>query len=411
MKNFVINNRNKIFDFINNNEAAVFFCGNSAHKVGDEFYPFTPNRNFYYLTGLSEPGLILLLSKCDEKPNARLFIKRPDPETAKWTGAYLTDRECENISGIKDFTFIDEFDKYINDKICQKTITKFYIDFDKQIPKNVSPAIDFAEKIIANSPVPQISDISGFMASLRAVKTDFEVENIKKAIQITKNGVYSMMKNAKPGMYEYELEAYFDYELKHKGVFDKAFASIIAGGKNAAVLHYSSNNCSVSDGSLVLCDVGAAWGYYSGDITRTFPISGTFTDRQRELYNIVLEGNLLTQELIKPGIPFKRLNENLIDYYAKALKSIGLISLKEDVKNYYWHKVSHFLGLETHDIGRGDEGVITEGMVFTVEPGLYIADEGIGIRIEDDILVSKEGCICLSEDIIKKPEDIEEFMK
>lgn len=219
-----------------------------------------------------------------------------------------------------------------------------------------------------------------------------------------------MMRNAKPGMAEYEIEAYFDFELKRRGVKDFAFKSIAASGINASVLHYSDNNSVTKDGDLILFDVGAQWNYYNGDITRTFPVNGRFTQRQREIYDIVLEGQRKVIKAIKPGTEFKRLNEILIQHYGCELKKIGLIENDSEVSKYYFHSVSHMLGLETHDAGRHNEGILKEGMVFTVEPGLYIPEEEIGIRIEDNVIVTKDGCRVLSKDIIRTADEIEKFM-
>ena len=242
------------------------------------------------------------------------------------------------------------------------------------------------------------------------IKEDCEIEKIEKAIDITKKGIYAMMSNSKSGMMEYEIEAYFDFELKRNGVKDYAFKSIAASGKNGTVLHYSDNNCKTNDNDLILFDVGAQWGYYNGDITRTFPVNGKFTPRQKEIYNIVLEGQRKVIKAIKPGLEFKRLNEILKEHYALELKKIGLISCDDEVSKYYYHSVSHMLGLETHDVGRHNEGLLQEGMVFTVEPGLYIAEEEIGIRIEDNIVVTSDGCRILSKDIIRTVDEIESFM-
>jgi Xaa-Pro aminopeptidase len=253
-------------------------------------------------------------------------------------------------------------------------------------------------------------DAHPILAKLRQIKRPVEVENIKKAIEITGRGINAMLKNARAGMYEYEIEAYFDFELKRAGVKDFAFKSIAASGKNATVLHYSENNCKAADNDLILLDVGAQYGYYSGDITRTFPVNGKFTPRQRELYDIVLGGNRLIVDTIKPGIEFKSLNIKLKEYYAAELKKIGLIENADEVSKYYYHGVSHMLGLETHDVGRHNEGLLKAGMVLTVEPGLYIAEEGIGIRIEDDVLVTENGCEVLSPDIPRTAEEIEAVM-
>lgn len=219
------------------------------------------------------------------------------------------------------------------------------------------------------------------------------------------------MLNIKPKMYEYEIEAYFDFILKKNGIKDKAFQSIIASGKNGTILHYADNNSEIKDGDLILADVGAQFQYYNGDITRTFPANGKFTPQQKQIYNIVLEGQKKVIDSVVAGIPFLSLNEILKDFYYTELTKIGLVKTKEDVSKYYYHSVSHFLGAETHDICLNDKGTLEKGMIITVEPGLYIEELGIGIRIEDDVLVTENGCEVLSKDMIKTVEEIEEFMK
>ncbi|MCD8091160.1 MAG: aminopeptidase P N-terminal domain-containing protein [Clostridiales bacterium] len=411
MREFVCQNRKYVFDFLNDGEAALFFSGGEIKKLGDELYPFAPDRNFYYLTGISDKNIILYMEKARGECRQVLFTERPDPEKEKWTGAVLKPEEAKELSGIENIMFTDELNSEIEDSLFKNRITKVYLDLEKRLFSDSSPALRFGKFLRKSYPHIAVGDIYPYLSDKRTVKADFEIENIKKAIEITKNGIYAMMKNVRPGMYEYEAEAYFDFELKRAGVFDKAFTSIVASGINGAVLHYSKNNSIIKNGSLLLCDVGAAWNLYSGDITRTFPGGGKFTDRHRFFYSIVLEGNYMIQDIIKEGVPFKSLNESLKKYYAKELKTIGLIKDSSDVSKYYWHNVSHLLGLETHDAGRHNEGLLKEGMVLTVEPGLYIAEEEIGIRIEDDVLVKRDGCVNLSSDIIKEPEDIENFMK
>ncbi len=217
------------------------------------------------------------------------------------------------------------------------------------------------------------------------------------------------MTNAKPGMMEYEIEANFDYVLKCNGVTDYAFHTIAASGVNATVLHYSQNNTKTQEGDLILFDLGAQWNYYNADITRTFPLNGKFTERQKEIYNIVLKAMEDTMAVIRPGVPFSKLNETTRASLAEGLKGIGLIKEDSELSRYYFHGVSHYLGLDTHDVGSG-EMELKPGMVLTVEPGLYIEEEKIGIRIEDDVLVTDSGYENLSKDIIKTIEDIEAFM-
>lgn len=410
MKNFVCDNRKYVSELLRDGEAALFFSGTPQKKSGDEDYPFAVNRNFYYLTAIKDKNIILYMEKAKGEKREVLFLERPDPEKEKWVGGVLKEAEAKALSGIDTVKYIDEFNEETEDSLFKNRITGVYLDMEKRRFTDTSPALKFGGFLKEAYPYIEIRNIYPYLSEKRTVKSEAERENIKKAVDITQKGIYAMTKNVRPGMYEYELEAYFDFELKRAGVFDKAFASIVASGINGTVLHYSKNTGIIEDNSLVLCDVGASYNLYSGDITRTFPSKGKFTPRQRDIYNIILEGNYMIQDMIKEDIPFKSLNEALKDYYARALKAIGLIKDKDEVKKYYWHGVSHLLGLETHDVGRHNEGLLKAGTVLTVEPGLYIAEEEIGIRIEDDVVVTKNGCLNLSADIIKKPDDIENFM-
>jgi len=245
---------------------------------------------------------------------------------------------------------------------------------------------------------------------MRTVKDEAEIECIRRAIDITREGVIAMMQHARPGMREYELEAHFDFALRSRGVREHAFPPIVAGGERACVLHYVDNDQVIEDGQLVLCDLGAQYGCYSADITRTFPISGRFTARQREIYNIVLAAMEATIEAIRPGVTTGELNDVTRSVLAQELKRIGLIQDDSEVARYYYHGVSHRLGLDTHDVG-SPKWPLEAGDVITVEPGLYIAEEGIGIRIEDDVLVTEDGAVNLSLSIPKDPDEIERIMR
>jgi Xaa-Pro aminopeptidase len=397
-------------DKMADNSIAVIFSGNVKKKLGDENYPFAPDRNFYYLTAIDKPNLILMLVKKDNQTEAMLFTERYDEVKAKWVGAVISQDECKELSGITSFGYIDEFDEVFSGRVFNGHTENIYLDLENRDFNCATPALEFSARLNKNYPALNLYDAHPILAKLRQIKRPVEVENIKKAIEITGRGINAMLKNARAGMYEYEIEAYFDFELKRAGVKDFAFKSIAASGKNATVLHYSENNCKAADNDLILLDVGAQYGYYSGDITRTFPVNGKFTPRQRELYDIVLGGNRLIVDTIKPGIEFKSLNIKLKEYYAAELKKIGLIENADEVSKYYYHGVSHMLGLETHDVGRHNEGLLKAGMVLTVEPGLYIAEEGIGIRIEDDVLVTENGCEVLSPDIPRTAEEIEAVM-
>lgn len=407
---FYINNRTKLENKLEDNSAAFLFSGKAPVKLGDEYYQFTPLRNFYYMTGLDRQNMIYFSYKKAGAVTHSIFIPRYDELKAKWVGAELLPNEVEEISGIQNIYYIDEFDEIVSNILFSKRIENIYLDLENRYFDDNSLSLELSKKFIKNYPYINIKNLHNIIAEFRMIKEPEEIEYITKAIDITGKGINAMMKNSKVGMYEYEIEAYFDFELKKNGIKDFAFKSIAASGGNATILHYSKNDSKTKDNDLIMFDVGAQYKYYNGDITRTFPVNGKFTDRQKQIYNIVLEGQLKVIESIKPGMEFKRLNEILKEHYAVELKKIGLIDFDEEVSKYYYHGVSHMLGLETHDVGRHNEGLLEEGMVFTVEPGLYIADENIGIRIEDNVVVTKDGCRVLSKNIIKSVEDIENFM-
>lgn len=409
-KCFFEENRRKLYDKLENNSIVLLYSGKAPQKLGDESYNFTPLRNFYYMTGLDRQNMIVMLYKKDNLYQTTLFIEPFDELKAKWVGAVMLSDDARSKSGIEDINYIYNFDEVFSALMFNKRVEHIYMDFENRSFKLDNFVEKLSKRIAENYPYVDFRNVHNTIAELRMIKSKYEVENIKKAIDITGKGIYSMMSHSRAGMMEYEIEAYFDFELKKNGVKDFAFKSIAASGKNATVLHYSDNNCKTGENDLILFDVGAQWNYYNGDITRTFPVNGHFTPRQKEIYNIVLEGQQKVISSIKPGLEFKRLNEILKEHYAVELKRIGLITCDDEVSKYYYHGVSHMLGLETHDVGRHNEGVLEEGMVFTVEPGLYIEQESIGIRIEDNVVVTSTGCDVLSKNIIKTVEDIEKFM-
>ncbi|MBR5467967.1 MAG: aminopeptidase P family protein, partial [Firmicutes bacterium] len=360
-------------------------------------------RHFYYLTGVDRERIIAVLTKTDGKENAVLYIEPFDETKAKWVGPVLLENEAKEISGIEDIKYISDFEDDM--KALSADIKKIYIDCErKDLSEDKMP-----EGIRKYFSSQEFGDLFEIISSFRTIKEDWEMERIEKAIDITVDAIKEMMKNIRPGMAEYEAEAYYDFVLTKNGVTDKAFKTIAASGKNGCILHYQKNNCIMNDGDLILVDAGAQYKWYNGDITRTFPINGKFTDKQKEIYNIVLGGQKMVIDMVKEGVEYPSLNEALKDYYFDELSKIGLISTKEDVSKYYNHDVSHFLGAETHDVGDRKQ-VLKEGMVITVEPGLYIEELGIGIRIEDDVLVTKDGCRVLTAAMPKTVEDIERFM-
>ena len=406
-KEFYKNNRNKLINKIEDNSIVILFAGNAPKKTADEKYLFTPNRNFYYLTGIDEEDHILVLLKINGVTRDILFIKEVDEVREKWEGKTIRKEEVYDVCGIENVQYLNSFNGFIEKELLNNDSLNIYLDLEKG-----NYSYKFLSEIKDKYFNINIKNIFSEIAKLRLIKDEEEINRMRKAISITIEGVKELMKNSKEGIREYELEAYFDFVCKKNGVKDFAFKTIAAAGKNATILHYVTNDSKIKDGDLILFDLGAQYKYYNGDISRTFPINGKFTERQKEVYNSVLYVNQRIIEEMKPGVKFLELNSLAKSLIAKECIKLGLIENEKDVDKYYYHSIGHSLGLDTHDVELRNRDVILEaGMVYTVEPGIYIEEEGIGIRIEDDILITKDGNEVLTKDMIKTVDEIEEFMK
>ena len=396
-----IEHRKKIASFMDDNSILISF----APKEGENKY--NPDRNFFYASGIKESRDILVLTKFNNKLNELLFIKPYDPIAEKWVGRGLNKEEAYNISGIKDIRYIDSF---------KQTISSYYVDnvnvyldlFRVEEDDALSAVETYAKEIKEKFPYVNIRNARDLFKHARTIKSSEEINEIRKAIHITRFGIEALMTNVKSGMYEYQLESYFDQQIKFNGADGYSFDTIAASGKNSCCLHYSDNKDIIPDNSLILFDLGATNNLYCADISRTFPVNGKFSDRQKEIYNIVLKGQELMFKTMRPGITTRECNQVLVKYYEEELKKIGLIEKPEDVSKYYFHGVSHHLGLDCHDLC--DYTPLKPGSVISNEPGLYIPEENIGIRIEDDVLITEDGCECLSKEILKSVDDIEAFM-
>lgn len=409
-KDFFIGNRNTLLKSLEDNSILVLYAGEAPHRSADSYHHYTPNRNFYYITGIPREKAIFMLSKKADKVESTIFIERKDPMVEKWVGIKMSAEEAKEASGVENIKYIDEF-KEAFAKALTFGFGNLYLDLER--PNWDDPVTleqSFAKETATRYPAVKIKDIYHTICMQRLYKKQEELDCIKYAIDVTNKGIENMMKNAKTGMYEYELEAYFDFALTSNGIREHAFPTIAASGENGVILHYVTNDRKTEENDLILCDLGAAYGYYSADITRTFPVSGKFTDRQKTIYNIVLKALEETTKAVKPGMKLTDLNNITKGVLADGLKGIGLIKEDAELSKYYYHGVSHYLGLDTHDVGERDLP-FQPGVVITVEPGLYIAEENIGIRIEDNVLVTENGYENLSKAIIKKAEEIEAFMQ
>ncbi|MEG1002507.1 MAG: aminopeptidase P family protein [Clostridium sp.] len=406
-------NRERLREKMKDDSVVILFAGVAPKKTADEKYEFTPNRNFYYLTGINEEDHMLVLFKKKGELTAKMFIKETDEEKEKWHGKTIRKEEVFDINGIDDVAYLGEFRAFLNKLLNESEDLTLYLDLERdEFDSLPTLSSTFCKKLRNKYPHVNIKNIFPLMAPLRLVKSPGEVREMQKAIDITIKGVESIMKNIKPGMKEYELEAYFEFECKRRGVCDYAFKTIAAAGKNATILHYVDNNCEAKDGDLILFDLGAQVNYYNGDISRTFPVSGKFTDRQKEVYEAVLRVNERVIRSLKPGVNFLEINRLSREWIGEECVKLGIIKDKEEVTKYYWHSIGHSLGLDTHDIDNpGRDTVLEPGMVYTVEPGIYISEENIGVRIEDDVLITADGNEVLTRNMIKSVSEIEGFMK
>ena len=407
--NYHTKNRELLLTKIEDRSIVLLTSGSFIKKSADENYPFSVNPNFYYLTGIDEANVMLLMVKTKTISIQQLYIAKADRMMEKWVGKTIAIEEAQTRSQIKDILYIDDLNEQINQLITEHRIKNIYIDDED------NDLFSLGRNLLNKYPKLQelkLFDVYPLIIKQRAIKSDEEIEALKEAIKVTDKGIMNMLDHMHSGIYENQLEAYFDHTLKdHK--MKPAFTTIAAGGVRATTLHYVSNDQKINDNELVLFDLGAMNDHYCADISRTFPVNGRFTQRQRLIYEIVLKAQQNVIDAIRPNVTLSDLQRITVKTYQKELKKIGLIKegSEEEVRRYYYHGVSHSLGLDTHDVGVERDEPLQAGMVITVEPGLYIEEEAIGIRIEDDVLVTDDKAVVLSDMIIKEIEDIENYFK
>ena len=407
--------RNKLFNALDDNSVTILFSGAGRKKSGDENYPFTPNRNFYYLTGISQENSILLLIKNDNERQSYLFVEEKDEKLEKWTGYRLTLDQAREISGIENVcvrtTFEGKMLAFFSDnETTNEKISKFYLDLEPELKIAESKSTQTYKKELEVVHHLEVLDVGSIIGELRKIKSEAEIEMIREAIETTNLGLKHALLELGPGKHEYNLRNAFEFAVKEDQDSLFAFASIVAAGENATILHYPSQKDMVKTNDLVLFDVGASNGYYSADISRTYPASGKFNELQRKIYEIVLNCNKQTAKFMRPGITLMEANEFAKNFLADECVEKGLISSKEEIGKVYYHSVSHFLGLDTHDCGSKNDKLVP-GNVVTCEPGLYFKELGIGVRIEDDVLITEEGSEVLSESVVKDVDAIESMLR
>ncbi|MBQ7076995.1 MAG: aminopeptidase P N-terminal domain-containing protein [Lachnospiraceae bacterium] len=389
----------------------ILYSGKEVHVSEDEYYMFEVNKNFRYLTDIDRDNMVLFIDKTGKKVTETLFIEEADPLMEKWYGKKLTKDEAKEISGIEDVRFIDSFDNMLARMLTTCCIKNAYFDLyhhdaSDELDFNHKRAMEFHKK----NPAVVLKNAYEIIGYLRMSKDADEVKRISHAVDMTRQGLEAVMKELKPGMYEYQAQAIYEYTIHYLGSSGPSFPTIAGSGYNGTMLHYETNRCECKDGDLLLLDLGSKADGWCSDITRTYPVNGKFTKRQKDVYNVVLEANQHIAKIAKPGMTLRELNDECKKVLAKGAKKLGLIKEDSELSKYYMHGVGHHLGLDVHDASTYEGVKLRPGCVITDEPGLYIDEECIGIRIEDDLLITEDGCKVLSKDIIRKPDEIEAFM-
>ena len=405
--------RQTVFDRMADHSIAVLYSGIEHHVSADEYDLFTAhaNRNFFYLTGLRRDKMALVLDKAAAEPKTTLFIEEADPSMERWYGRKVTVDEAKELSGIDNVRFIDELDGALDMIMTREDVYTAYFDTyrhqKEDLPDyNVVKANEFK----AAYPGVSIRNIFPFVAEQRMQKDEDEIALTKEAIKLTDTALKNVLANLKPGMFEYEAQADFEYSIRRNGAEWTAFPTIAGSGMNGTMLHYDTNQDMMEDGSLLLMDLGARVRGYNSDITRTYPVNGKYTERQRQVYDIVLEANRTVLKEAKPGMTTVDLNNICKKVLAAGCIRLGLIEKEEEISRYYMHGVSHHLGIDVHDVTVDSNKKLRPGAIISDEPGLYIDEWEIGIRIEDDLLITEDGAVCLSEEIMRDADEIEAYM-
>jgi Xaa-Pro aminopeptidase len=420
-KNFFTENRKVLIDKLKEKSLVLVYSEDEFPKNGDQTFPFRQNSDTYYLSGIDQEEIILAICPNHSDASLRevLFIKKVDKTQVIWFGKKIDLEEAKKRSGVDTIFWMDEYDKLLP-KLMQES-EHIYL-WKNSAPKFTTDvpykALRMEEKLRKEYPKHKFEELAPLTTELRLIKKKEELQAMKKAVEITGKAYNRLLRKLKPGMMEYEVEANITYEYIRNGAQGHAYSPIVASGGNACILHYEENDQKCKDGDLLLLDFGAEYAYYAADCSRTIPINGKFTKRQADCYQAVLDVYKAAHKLYVPGNTINKINAEVNKMMEAKMIDLGLFT-KEDVEQqdkmnplytkYFMHGTAHFIGLDVHDVGSKDT-VFKEGMVLTCEPGLYIEEEGFGIRIETDIVVGKDP-IDLMQDFPVEISEIEALMK
>jgi len=416
--NLFKSNRSELFKLLNNNSIAIFNSNDLMPKNADQLMSFKQNSDLFYLSGIDQEETILVLIKCGEKMEEILFVRETNENIKIWEGEKISQEDAKKISGVNRVFWNTEFKSLLPSIV--RGVKTIYLNSNEHPRANVvveTRDARFEKWIKSKYPNYVYKKSAPFLHGIRSINKSEEINLIQHACNITQKGVRRVCDHLKPGVFEYEIQA----EIIHEFLLNKsrgfAYDPIIASGGNACILHYDSNNDRCNDGELVLMDFGAEYANYASDLTRCFPVNGRFSKRQKDVYNGVLRVMNEAKKLLRPGIFLSDYEQDVGTLMERELFDLGLISKKDlssfekktAYKKYYMHGTSHHLGLDVHDVS--DPSIpLKEGMVLTCEPGIYIPEENLGIRLENDILIQKSGNIDLMEKIPIETEEIEDML-
>ncbi|MDR3046203.1 MAG: aminopeptidase P N-terminal domain-containing protein [Bacteroidales bacterium] len=399
-KYFYIGNRKNIVAEIEEDSVVILTSHDEYPRCGDTTLPFRQNSDLLYLTGIDQEETTLIIAPWHPEPAYRevLFIKNPSPEMITWYGHRLSKEQASALSGIKTVMYIDSLETVLHNVIINSKHIYLHLPENPRMKMNFqTKEIRLAKQLRNEYPIHDFRRLAPILYPLRLIKQTDELNMLKRACEITEKAFLSAAKAVKPDKYEYEIEAELAYEMLKSGATGHSFAPLVASGENTCILHYITNDKMMKDGELVLMDFGAEYANYAGDCSRTIPVNGKFSPRQKEVYNAVLTIYKETIPLFKPGNTIHKINSFVFKRMEEEMIKLGLFTAEEVenqnpeaplFKKYYMHNTSHFIGLDVHDVGER-HWLFQPGNVLSCEPGIYIAEEGIGVRIETDVVVGE----------------------
>lgn len=411
-KEFHAGNRRRMYDMIKPASLLLLFAGDEIRKTNDEYYPFFAERDFVYMTGIRQKQSVLMAVKdASGMVTERMYMLPPDAFAERWTGRRLTPAEVEDISAVSDIRPLPRLENDIHMLATSGNYENIYLDLFRVSPEDIDrPAHAWLKKFRSEYPYIQPQNANAPIRKLRTIKQPCEIAALRRAEEITREGILAMMHASKPGMYEYQYKAEFDRAIGQYSPDGPGFPSIISAGANNFCIHYYSYTGQAKDGDMVLNDVGAQHDNLIVDVSRGWPCNGRFTDRQRLLYECALATSDHMFSIIRPGMKMRDVDATIRSYNAEMLKAAGVLKDVADVGTYMWHGGAHHIGYDVHDVVETPD-VLSPGMTFCVDVGIYHEKWGIGFRLEDNCLITEDGCENLSAAIPRTIADIEAEMK